>query len=255
MCRQYKMYSKKGREGVIISVMNQKGGCGKTTTAWAMASVLRSKGKNVLLVDLDPQVSLSLLLQLDDSRTIADVIKGKYDITDVIQTVDNNGDAVAGSAELPLLDSLQERLKAVLKKADRYYDYVIVDSTPTASMVGISILQASDKLVIPAQATLPVLLATKQFKDMIELAKEENPKLDVSGILLVMYDKRGVVTRTLKEIAEDVAGELGTKVYDTTIRKGIAVEEAWASFKGLIEYAPNSNPAIDYIALVEEMGV
>lgn len=240
---------------MIISIMNQKGGCGKTTTAWAMASVLRSKGKNVLLVDLDPQVSLSLLLQLDDSRTIADALKGTYDITDVIQTVDDNGDVVAGSAELPLLKDSQSQLKKVLKKADQYYDYVIVDSTPTASTVGLAILQATDKLIIPAMAALPVILATRQFKDMIELAKESNPKLDVSGILLVMYDKRGVVTRTLKDIAEDVAGELGTKVFDVSIRKGIAVEEAWASFKGLMEYAPGSNPAIDYVAFVDEMGV
>ena len=87
------------------------------------------------------------------------------------------------------------------------------------------------------------------------MAKAENANLEVSGILLVMYDKRGVVTRTLRDIADDVAEELGTKVFNTTIRKGIAVEEAWASFKGLIEYAPKSNPALDYIEFVKELGV
>ncbi len=241
---------------MILSVMNQKGGCGKTTTVWSTASVLRSQGKSVLMVDLDPQVSLSLLLRLDDSRTIADVLTGKYDITDVIQTVDNNGDVIAGSADLPLLlDKEIFNLKAALQKIDKVYDYVIVDSTPALSKVALSILQASEKVIIPAMATLPVILATKQFKDMLEMAKTENYKLEVCGILLVMYDKRGVVTRTIKDIAEDVAAELGTKVFKTSIRKGIAVEEAWASFMGLIEYAPTSNPALDYIAFVKELGV
>ncbi len=241
---------------MIISVMNQKGGCGKTTTAWAMASVLRSQGKTVLLVDLDPQVSLSLLLRLDDSRTIADVLTDKYDITEVIQTVDHNGDVVAGSADLPLLlDNEIFNLKAALQKIDNYYDYVIVDSTPALSKVSLSILNSSEKVIIPAMATLPVILATKQFKDMLDVAKTENPKLEVCGILLVMYDKRGVVTRTIRDIAEDVADELGTKLFNTSIRKGIAIEEAWASFTGLIEYAPNSNPAIDYVEFVKELGV
>lgn len=241
---------------MIISTMNQKGGCGKTTSVAGVASVLRSQGKNVLMVDLDPQVSLSLLLQLDDSRTIADVLRGKYDITEVIQSVDYNGDVVAGSADLPLLKAEEIfGLKKALKKIDNYYDYVIVDSTPALSMVGQAILQASDKVIIPAMPSLPSILATRQFKDMLDMAKAENANLEVSGILLVMYDKRGVVTRTLRDIADDVAEELGTKVFNTTIRKGIAVEEAWASFKGLIEYAPKSNPALDYIEFVKELGV
>lgn len=241
---------------MIISVMNQKGGCGKTTTAWAMASVLRSKGRTVLLVDLDPQVSLSMSLNLDDSRTIADVLTGKYQITDVVQTVADNGDVIAGSAELPLLTDAQIfKLKDVLQEIHGYYDFIIIDSTPTLSAVASSILQATDKLIIPATASLLVIMAIRQFGDMISIAKQKNPSLDVAGILLVMYDKRGIVTRAMKDAAEDVATKIGTKIFETSIRKGIAVEEAFASFKGLIEYAPNSNPALDYKAFVEELGV
>jgi chromosome partitioning protein len=241
---------------MIISVMNQKGGCGKTVTAVSIASVLRSMGKTALLVDLDPQASLSMLLNLDDSRTIADVLKGTFHITDVVQTVEFNGDAVAGSAELPLLSEAEMfRLKAVLKEIEPYYDYLIIDSTPSLSAVGMAILNATNKLIIPSLASLPSLLAIRQFGNMITVAKQSNPSLEVAGVLLVMYDKRSIVTRAMKETAEEVAKKIGTNVFDTCIRKGVAVEEALASFKGLIEYAPNSNPAIDYINFVKELGV
>ncbi len=239
---------------MIISIMNQKGGCGKTVTALSVASVLRSMGKTALLVDLDPQASLSMLLNLDDSRTIADVLKGKFPITEVVQTVEYNGDAVAGSAELPLLSEAEMyHLKSVLNEIEPYYDYVIIDSTPTLSAVGMSILKATNKLIIPSLASLPSILAIRQFGDMITVVKQSNPSLEVAGILLVMYDKRGIVTRAMKETADEVAKKIGTKVFDTSIRKGIAIEESLASFKGIIEYAPNSNPAIDYTDFVKEL--
>ena len=241
---------------MLIGFANQKGGCAKTTCCWGTASVLRAQGKSVLMVDLDPQCSLSMLLNADDSRTIGDVLKGKYAITDVVQTIDKNGDMIAGSAELSLLSASEiNRLKDVLTEIDKYYDFVIVDSTPSMSAISMSILNTINKLIIPATASLPVILAITQFGNMIRLAKENNPTLEVSGILLVMFDKRAIVSRSMRETAENVAKNLGTRLFNTTIRKGVVVDEAFASFAGLLEYAPTSNVALDYIDFVKELGV
>lgn len=265
MCRR------KGNTIMVITFSNIKGGCSKSTSTFVVSEILRTRGQkqnqqkqnqqkqnqncNVLTIDMDPQASLSMLLNLDDSRTIVDALKGKFKITEVVQT-SYNGDAIAGSAELPLLSDKEIfRLKDILKEIEPYYDYIIIDSTPTLSKVLLSILYATDKLVIPATTSLPVILAIRQFGDLIKLAKQQNPKLDVAGILMTMYDKRLLVGKAMLETANEIAKGIGTKVFETSIRKGVAVEEAFASFKGLIEYDKNSKPALDYVSFVQELGV
>ena len=246
---------------MVITFSNIKGGCSKTTSSFAVSDILRARKKNqnqncsVLTIDMDPQASLSMLLNLDDSRTIVDALKGKYKITDIVQT-SYNGDAIAGSAELPLLSDKEIfRLKDVLKEIEPYYDYIIIDSTPTLSKVLLSILYATDKLVIPATASLPVILAIRQFGELINLAKQQNSNLEVAGILMTMFDKRLIVSKTMRETAEEVAKALGTKVFNTSIRKGVVVEEAFTSFQSLIDYDKNksSNVLQDYIDFTNEL--
>ncbi len=241
---------------MITCVSIAKGGTSKSTTCWALSSVFRrlsTPPKKVLLVDADPQASLSMLLNLDESRTIADVLKGRS-IFECVQETEYNGDIIAGSAELPLLSNNElSRLPSVLREIEPYYDYIIIDSTPTLSAVALSILHATDKLIIPATASLPVILSIKQFGDLVNVAKQHNSKLEIVGILMTMFDKRLIVSKAMRETAEEVAKQLGTKVFDTTIRKGVVVEEAFASFKDLVSYSKDSNVTKDYQSLVKEL--
>ena len=241
----------------VYTIVNQKGGCGKTTTVLALLSYYSFVGKRALAIDFDPQCSLTMLTKADRSKTIMDVLADDVSLADVVQKTPY-GDVVAGSQELLSVESQLSGdnlvlLKKAVAKVAKQYDYVLIDCQPGLSGIPVSAMVACNGLIIPSTASLPVLYSIGQLGETIRFAKRRNPKLKVEGILLVMFNSRLNVSKLMRETAEQIADKLGTRVFKTTIPKGVAVEEAYAMDKGLFQYAKNSRPAIAYKWFAREL--
>lgn len=241
----------------VYTIVNQKGGCGKTTTVLAMLSYFNSIGKRALAIDFDPQRSLTVLTKATDEKTIVDVLADDVPLKDVISET-SYGDVVAGSQELISLESQFQGsnltlLKKALAKVSKDYDYVMIDCQPGLSGLPIAAMVACNGLIIPSTASLPVLYSIGQLGETIKAAKKRNPRMKVEGILLQMFDGRLNVSKLMRNTAEQMAEHLGTKVFVSSIRKGVVIEEAYAMYQGLFQYAPKSRPAEDYRKFMEEL--
>lgn len=242
---------------VVYTIVNQKGGCGKTTTVLAMLSYFKMVGKKALAIDFDPQCSLTALTKASGGLTIVDVLADDVPLMDVVQKT-SYGDVVACSQELlSLEDQIAGDNLSVLKKAvskvSKFYDYVLIDCQPGLSGLPVAAMVACNGLIIPSTASLPVLYSIGQLGNTIKAARKRNPRMKVEGILLVMFNERLKVSKLMKETAEQVAGKLGTKVFASTVPKGVAVEEAYAMYEGLFQYAKGSRPAEMYGRFVCEL--
>lgn len=243
----------------IIAVANQKGGIGKTSTALALADLLNMMGKQTLYGDLDPQCNGTdnYDAKIEGVGTMYDLlVKGD---TDCIQYLER-GDIIAGD---PLLKEAGEMLSGVsaayklrkgLEKISGAYDYIILDTPPALSVLLTNALTAADKVIIPLTADRFGLQGMVQLHDTIEDVKEyTNPKLKVDGLLLVKYNNRTNLSKGITESLPEYAEMFGTRVYKTAIREAVAVREAQAAQESLFVWAPNSKPAEDYKALVNEI--
>ena len=145
-------------------------------------------------------------------------------------------------------------LKNILSTVAGYYDYIIIDTPPALNILTVNAYAAADYLVIPMVPEILSLLGVSQIKDTINTVRTSvNPDLYVLGILLNKYNPRTLLSREIKEMAENIAAQIGTVVFDTHIRSSVSVAEAPAQGESLLDYAPRSNPALDYKALVEEV--
>ena len=212
----------------VISIINQKGGVGKTTTAHNLAAGLRLQKKKVLLLDLDAQCNLTLLQRANNNtHTIYDVLTGKTKLRDAIQN-----DFVAGSKNLILLQSkagAEQILKYVLQSA-KDYDYVIIDTPPALGIITINALTASDSIIITSTADLlPIQGLNDLYKTVQTVKKNSNPDLKILGILITRFNKRTVLGKTMLKSLTDIAAKIGTKVFSTEIRDSIAIKEAQAN--------------------------
>jgi chromosome partitioning protein len=242
-----------------ISIINQKGGVGKSTTAHALGAGLAAKKFRVLFVDLDAQGNLSYSLALNnESPTSCEVLRGETPISEAIQSTPV-GDAVAASPALSGMDMTltqtgkEYRLKEALEGVRDHYDYIIVDTPPALGVLTINALTACTGVVIPAQADIFSLQGIGQLSTTIETVKKYcNPALVIKGILLTRFNPRSIISRDIAEMTADTAKQLNTRVYKTTIRESVAIREAQAEKQDIFRYAPNSNPAADYRAFVKE---
>lgn len=244
----------------IITVTNQKGGAGKTTTAATLAAGLSLKGFKTLLIDLDPQGNLTYTAGAKTGgATALGVLTGEVKPEDAIQHT-GGGDIIASSKALSGADAFikdtgkEYRLKEALESLQGAYDFCIVDTPPALGILTINALTACDSVIIPAQADIYSLQGVEQLAETIKPVKKYcNPSLQIAGILLTRYSPRSILSRDVAELAEQLAAKLGTRLFKTTIREAIAVKEAQISKRTLYEYAPKAKVTEDYIALIEEL--
>lgn len=242
---------------MITTIINQKGGTGKTTTAAALISYYHEKGRPVLAVDLDPQCNLSLAMGADTGkRTILGALTGEADTVTTIQST-QSGDCIAGSAALSAAESIlnstgkEYRLREALETITGKYEHIIIDSPPALGVLSINALTAADTVIIPCQADIFSIQGLKQLTDTIkQVRKYCNPSLVIAGILLTRHNPRTVLGRDLQAVLEREAAALQTKVFATPIRDSVIIKQAQALQQGL--FTLQGAAIDDYRAFIEE---
>ncbi len=246
--------------GTIIAVVNQKGGVGKTTTVVNLGAALAEKGKRVLLVDLDPQGSLSSSVGIEvqpDTPTMYTLLS-HHDAPphSAILSVKEHLDVIPSdihlaAAELELVDRAgrEHMLKKVLSPLRDEYDFILIDCPPNLGLLTVNALTAADEVIIPLQCEFLALrgLGTL-FENIARVRKRLNPRLQVRGILPVMFDPRPWHTR---QILEETRALFGDYVFPITVRRSIRFAEAAVAGMPILDYAPNHPGAQAYRELAE----
>ena len=244
----------------IIVVANQKGGVGKSTTAEALAEGLFLKNYKTLLIDLDPQGSISLTAKSDISKpTVYELLTNKVQPHEVIQQRAHRTDIISSSNNLVKLDielisvGKDYRLKEKIIPFVSQYDFIVIDTPPALGILTINALTAANSLIIPAQADLYSLQGIGQLYNTVGAVKAyTNPALTLKGILLTRHNTRNILSRDMADIAKNTAAEIGTFVYETIIRECISLKEAQANQQTIYNYAPKSNASQDYLFFIDE---
>lgn len=249
-----------GEKMRIITIASRKGGTGKSTTASAIANGLRIKGRRVLLVDLDSQANLTYTTGAQGGGiTALEVLTGTATAAEAIQHTEQADIIPAGqqlaAADLLLTDIGKEyRLREALEPIRGQYDYIIID-TPAGLGIGTTnALTASDGVIIPVTADMYSLQGCRILEESIRSVKKYcNPDLKIDGLLITRYSGRANLSKAMKNSAEEIAADMSTKVYSHPIRECVAIKEAAALRQGVFDYAPKSNAAKDYAALINEI--
>ncbi len=246
----------------VIAITNQKGGVGKTTACAAICGCLSEMGKSVLAIDLDPQGNLSFSLGIDsndDVYTIYNVFKGQVDLYNVIQHTPScdvvGSNILLSGAELELTSIGREHiLRNQIDLIASDYDYIVIDTPPALSILTINAYTAADWLVIPMIPEILSLQGLSQLKETIFAVKKYfNNSLEVRGILLNKYNPRLILTKEVEELANIVAEQLDTDVFETKISQSVTIAEAPAHGKTIVEYAPRSKSAREFEDLTYEL--
>ena len=243
----------------IITVTNQKGGVGKTTTASSLVCGLRQRGANVLGIDLDSQGNLGFNLGLDISsgNTIYDVFKGECSIEAAIQST-QYGDVLASdimlsAAEVEFTAPRREfMLSDMLAGVRDRYDFIIIDTPPALNLLTINAYVASTGLIVPMEAEVLSLVGITQLQETIDIVRSSfNPNLKVLGILLNKFNSRLSLSKDILEMAQVVAEQLGSQVFEARIHRGVGVAMAPAHGQTVLTYQPNSRPALDFQDVID----
>ncbi|EOH72186.1 MULTISPECIES: ParA family protein [Enterococcus] len=246
----------------IISVANQKGGVGKTTTTVNLGACLAYDGKKVLLIDSDAQGNATSGLGVrkpDVKQDIYDVLVNEVPIKEtIIKTSRENLSIVPATlqlagAEIELTSMMarESRLKSALAEVSDDYDFILVDCPPSLGHLTINAFTASDAILIPVQCEYYALEGLSQLLNTVRLVQKHfNPGLEIEGVLLTMYDAR---TNLGAEVVEEVRRYFQEKVYDTIIPRNVRLSEAPSHGKPIIDYDPRSKGAEVYQALAKEV--
>lgn len=243
----------------VITVTNQKGGVGKTTTVSALVCGLSQRGARVLGVDLDPQGNLGFNLGLDigEGYTIYDVLSGAHRIEEaIIHTKYGDilpSDIMLSTAEMAFTAPRREfMLSQHLNAVKPFYDFIIIDTPPALNILTINAYVASTGLIVPMEAEVLSLVGVSQIQDTIETVRKSfNPDLKVLGILLNKYNNRLTLSREILDLAESVAEQLGSRVFPTKIRRSVNVAVAPAHGQSILTYQPRSKSAMDFRKIVD----
>ena len=254
--------------GKVISLVNQKGGVGKTTTSINLSSALGHLGKKVLLIDLDPQSNSTTGLGINKaeiSKSIYDVIIHSCDIKDtIVKTKFKNLSVIPSmiylsGEELEMIQIasqekdyvIGDQLKLQIDTIKDRYDYILIDCPPSLGILTTNALAASDSVLIPVQCEYYSLEGVTQLLDtIIRTQRNINPRLDIEGVLLTMLDGRTLVGL---EVVEDVRKFFKEKVFNTIIPRLVRLVEAPSHGKPILEYDPKCRGALAYINLAKEV--
>lgn len=246
----------------IIAIINQKGGVGKSTTAINLSAALGEMGKQVLLVDLDPQGNSSSGLGIEKSAVrncVYDVLLNDVPIEEaIIPDICEGLDVVPATinlagAEVELVSEMarENRLKDAVGLMRGRYDYIFIDCPPSLGLLTVNALVAADKLLIPIQCEFYALEGvTKLLESMKRVKTRLNPTLDIFGVLLTMYDNR---TTLSKQVVDEVRGYFGKVVFNTLIPRTVKLSEAPSFGQPITQYDPKGKGSISYIELAKEV--
>lgn len=245
----------------VLSITNQKGGVGKTTTAINMSASLSRMGQKILLVDLDPQGNASAGSGVDrDSQkaTVYEVLMHEAPVQDAIVASGSGYDVVASNRELSgaLIELVGEehrefRMREALQSIREDYDFILIDCPPSLDLLTVNALVASDAVVIPMQCEYFALEGLTELVNTVrKIRLAFNPELNIEGLLRTMFDRRNSLAR---EVSSQLEKHFGDKVYHTVIPRNIRLAEAPSYGKPVLEYDKRSKGARAYLALAGEV--
>lgn len=247
---------------IIISLVNQKGGVGKTTSAVSLSTYLAREGKRVLIVDLDPQGNASSGLGIDIRTTKNNLyramISGMNVGGSIVRTEELEPDVMPASqdlagagVELVHLENREYRLYDVLRQVRQHYDYIIIDSPPSLGLLTINGLVASDRIIIPVQTEYYALEGLSQLLETITLVKDNlQPDIEIMGALLTMYDRRNRLARqVVREVREHFPGH----VFEAVVPRSVRLAEAPSFGKSIFHFDSLSKGARAYKGLAKEV--
>ena len=246
--------------GKIVSIANQKGGVGKTTTSINLSTILAKKGKKVLMIDADPQGNASSGVGVDKEveESVYDILIGDTEIENVVIKTNiknlyvcpSNINLAGAEVELVSVMSREYRLKEKLDEIKDEYDYIIIDCPPSLGLITLNAFTASDSVLIPVQCEYYALEGLGQLINTINLVKKHlNKNIDIEGALLTMYDAR---TNLSNQVVKEVKKYFNDKVYKNVIPRNVKLSEAPSYGMPISVYDPRSKGAKSYEKFVKE---
>ena len=246
----------------IISIVNQKGGVGKTTTAINLSAALAKEGQRVLLVDMDPQGNATSGFGIDTTqleKTMYDVLVDGMPIADMLlesgvenlHVAPSNVDSAGASVELVPLENREYRLRTAIEVVRPHYDFIFVDCPPSLGVITINGIVGADEVLVPVQTEYYALEGLGQLLRTIELIREHlHPELQILGAVLTMFDKRNKLSEA---VFKDIYQYFPYKVFGTVIPRNVRLAEAPSYGKPVTEYDPSSKGARAYTKLAREL--